>query len=388
MSDVPVSLFVLDLIPTQSLDLISNSPGLYGQDFSQVLQQQVGLRNTVEPFSVLPVTTIGPLEELVIYEVPFLNPQNALPTNIKPVGLNPDEQKELVPLQNKIPFLELGLDQAQVRQNPVLPNSGVAAQLIQAVPVPVPNGLPGGKELPDGRGLLPRSPVNIAGNLDSSPANLVSAAVEGTPEQPTATVRQDPPPSILSQDQPTIRQVQPPATVTPSSIGEVSQTVEPQATTQLGVAESRGVTTIIKTPLLPNVPPQQQQTWQTELSQRILWLTESKTPVATLRLNPPELGLVEVRVSVSQDQAAVSFAASSPEVRSAIEAALPRLHGLFQQNGMDLSHTDVGQHQDPQAQTSASSDGSDYSESEPEPIQHESAVESEVDTHRILDVFI
>ena len=389
MSDVPASLFVLDLIPTQSLDLSANRQGLEGQNFSQVLEQQVERTDVGNVASLLPVTTIGPLEELVIYEVPLLDPKNPLPLNTKPMVLNPEESEELEALQNKIPFLESSIERPQVIPIPALPGNSVAAELLQTTPIPAPVGLPGGKDLPETRSLLPQSSVNLANHSDRSTATLTSAKVENLSEQPASAIRQD---SILENavPEPPTRQPTLPTTLTTSpSIGELSQTAAPQITTPpSAAAESRGVTATLKAPLLPNVPPQEQQTWQTELSQRILWLTESKTPVATLRLNPPELGLVEIRVSVSQDQAAVSFAASSPEVRSAIEAALPRLHGLFQQNGMDLSHTDVGQHRDSQAQTSAGGDGTDFAEPEAESINSESSVESDLENHQILDVFI
>lgn len=62
-----------------------------------------------------------------------------------------------------------------------------------------------------------------------------------------------------------------------------------------------------------------------------------------IRLDPPELGSMQIRLSVNNDQAAVSFVVSNPQAKDALEAALPRLREMLEQQGMQLADSDVKQ---------------------------------------------
>ena len=92
--------------------------------------------------------------------------------------------------------------------------------------------------------------------------------------------------------------------------------------------------------------------WDEAFGQRLVWhLGRGQTGVR-IRVNPPELGHVEVRLTVHQDQASVHFSAPSPQVREAVEAALPRLREMLAETGIQLadagvSAQDSGGHGDP-----------------------------------------
>ena len=62
---------------------------------------------------------------------------------------------------------------------------------------------------------------------------------------------------------------------------------------------------------------------------------------AELTLNPPHLGNVEVRLSLSGNEAGAHFFAAQPSVREAIEAALPRLREMLAEAGLSLGQTQV-----------------------------------------------
>ena len=64
---------------------------------------------------------------------------------------------------------------------------------------------------------------------------------------------------------------------------------------------------------------------------------------AELRLNPASLGSVEVRLSINNDQASVTFLAQNAATRDALEQAMPRLRESLAENGLALSHSEVGQ---------------------------------------------
>ena len=62
---------------------------------------------------------------------------------------------------------------------------------------------------------------------------------------------------------------------------------------------------------------------------------------ATLTLNPPDLGPLQVVLNVSNDQASVAFTAAQPEVRQALEQALPKLRETMGEAGITLGNTSV-----------------------------------------------
>jgi flagellar hook-length control protein FliK len=65
---------------------------------------------------------------------------------------------------------------------------------------------------------------------------------------------------------------------------------------------------------------------------------------ADLQLSPADLGPLEVRVVVTHDQANVSFTSNHAHVREALEAAIPRLREMLEQQGLNLANADVSQH--------------------------------------------
>lgn len=81
--------------------------------------------------------------------------------------------------------------------------------------------------------------------------------------------------------------------------------------------------------------------WDGAIADRVMWMVQGEQQTAKLRLNPPNLGPLEVRVTINQDQASVSFLAQHAAVREALEAALPRLREMFDQQSMQLVRADV-----------------------------------------------
>lgn len=81
--------------------------------------------------------------------------------------------------------------------------------------------------------------------------------------------------------------------------------------------------------------------WETALGQRVCWMIGDQQHTASLLLDPPELGLLQVVVTVSNDQATATFVAAEPEVRRAIEAAIPRLREMMDSAGIQLGDATV-----------------------------------------------
>ncbi|MBN9132405.1 MAG: flagellar hook-length control protein FliK [Nitrosospira multiformis] len=81
--------------------------------------------------------------------------------------------------------------------------------------------------------------------------------------------------------------------------------------------------------------------WDNALGQRVLWMISHQHQIAELNLNPPDLGPLQVVLSVSNDQASAAFVSQNPEVRQALEAALPRLKEMMAESGINLGNATV-----------------------------------------------
>nr|WP_217345026.1 flagellar hook-length control protein FliK [Noviherbaspirillum sp. L7-7A]MBV0879238.1 flagellar hook-length control protein FliK [Noviherbaspirillum sp. L7-7A] len=81
--------------------------------------------------------------------------------------------------------------------------------------------------------------------------------------------------------------------------------------------------------------------WDQALGQKIVWMAQGGEQSASLTMNPPELGPMQVVLSVSNNQATVDFMAAQPEVRQALEAALPRLREMMGESGIQLGQANV-----------------------------------------------
>lgn len=82
--------------------------------------------------------------------------------------------------------------------------------------------------------------------------------------------------------------------------------------------------------------------WDQELGARVLWVVRDQLQHAELRLNPPNLGPLEVRLSLQSDQSInLSFSASQLQARDAVEAAIPRLREMLAESGVNLGDVNV-----------------------------------------------
>lgn len=84
-----------------------------------------------------------------------------------------------------------------------------------------------------------------------------------------------------------------------------------------------------------------QPQWGQAVGDKVLWLAAQNVSAAEIRLDPPDLGPMQVKVSVNQDQATVSFTSPHPVVRDALDQQLNRLREMFTEQGLDLVNVDV-----------------------------------------------
>jgi flagellar hook-length control protein FliK len=81
--------------------------------------------------------------------------------------------------------------------------------------------------------------------------------------------------------------------------------------------------------------------WDQALGQKVVWMVAGEQQSASLTLNPPDLGPLQVVLNVSNSQANATFIAAQPEVRQALEAALPKLRDMLGEAGIQLGQASV-----------------------------------------------
>jgi flagellar hook-length control protein FliK len=100
--------------------------------------------------------------------------------------------------------------------------------------------------------------------------------------------------------------------------------------------------------------------WNDQVGQKVVYMVGGEDQTASLTLNPPDLGPLQVVLSVSNGQADVTFSSNQLEVRQALENALPRLQEMMSESGIALGNATVnagmsngGQAQQDQAMASS-----------------------------------
>ena len=80
---------------------------------------------------------------------------------------------------------------------------------------------------------------------------------------------------------------------------------------------------------------------QQQLNEKIRWMVNARNTMAEIRLDPPELGSMQVRVNVSGDAASVSFVVQSQQAKDALAESMPRLREMLSEQGIELGDAHV-----------------------------------------------
>lgn len=97
------------------------------------------------------------------------------------------------------------------------------------------------------------------------------------------------------------------------------------------------------TPTVTTLLPQavQDPAWADAFGQRVAMLAQQGTQTATLQLNPPELGPIQVRIAMSEQGAKVEFTTLQQTTSELIETAMPRLAAALEHQGLRLDDSRV-----------------------------------------------
>lgn len=227
-------------------------------------------------------------------------PDKAVIQNLTPV-LNADGDIETVDIEGKARF-------ADILKKDGAAQSAIRADILQAISQKTSSD--------DGNGqTLKTSLQNLLLNADNKPMPNGQAA---------ELIRQIQPGQQRSTDNRAVAGLVTALTPSASAPGQASAASAPQ--------------------IAMDVQPQlNSAAWSRVVSSRVVWMAREGVQQAELRLNPANLGSVDVRLNINNDQASVTFLAQNAATREALEQAMPRLRESLAENGLSLTHSEVGQ---------------------------------------------
>ncbi|HOY69908.1 MAG TPA: flagellar hook-length control protein FliK [Methylotenera sp.] len=81
--------------------------------------------------------------------------------------------------------------------------------------------------------------------------------------------------------------------------------------------------------------------WNQAISQRVVWMAGAGEQSATLTLNPPDLGPLQVVVQVHNGLADTTFTSDNADVRQALQDGIEHLREKMRESGVQLGQTNV-----------------------------------------------
>jgi len=126
------------------------------------------------------------------------------------------------------------------------------------------------------------------------------------------------------------------------SIGELRTENFANKLNSLNQAMTQQVNAAQRSAVVPGQPvPMQQNGWSEAVVDRVMWMSSQNLKSAEIQLDPQDLGRLDVKISLNQDQTQIAFASPHAAVREALEGQMNRLRDMFTQQGMNLGDVNV-----------------------------------------------
>lgn len=295
-------------------------------------------------------------DSAISIEIPVLLPfLGANPSAASSLASAPAAAKKRGPDEEPLPELQAATEPA-------------AAQILAGLPATPPETLPAVLAAATAEA-QPATPAAIPAALPAAPAGTRPAAPpEALPSGSAGTVGTSPRKQNAEAMDPALASAQPASS---GGTGQVSGKMAPDAAINADAGSKRGGQIPLEGPasdfhalmeraaaMTPgatspsNGPPANpslridtplgQTGWQEEAGQKLTWMVGSGRQQADLVLTPPNLGRVEVSLTMNGDQASAIFTSSNPAVREALESSLHRLREILADAGVSLGQAEVG----------------------------------------------
>jgi flagellar hook-length control protein FliK len=137
-----------------------------------------------------------------------------------------------------------------------------------------------------------------------------------------------------------------------------------------------------------------QQAWGDAITARITMNAAQDVKQVTIHLDPPELGTLELKLHVKDDQQTlVQVNVQHPQVKEALESSAHRLREMLADHGLELSEFDVQTDSDRREQLADDSDKNDQGQSQNSDTSPQSDEEMSIEipkakNNNLLDTFV
>ncbi len=134
--------------------------------------------------------------------------------------------------------------------------------------------------------------------------------------------------------------------------------------------------------------------WDQAISQKVVWMLGAQEQSATLTLNPPDMGPLQVVIHVHNDQADTTFISDNAEVRQALQDGMDNLREKMNASGIQLGQANVSsggqmQQQFQQAAQQSRTGVSFDKNASTSPIEHVSSSKMSIRTSNgLVDTFV
>ena len=119
------------------------------------------------------------------------------------------------------------------------------------------------------------------------------------------------------------------------------------------------------------------------LQERVTSMLSINNKEAEIRLDPPEMGSMQIRIRSDAEQAQINFVVQNQQAKEALEQSLPRLRELLMQQGLELGESSISyggsspeqneqQEGQPQAQMANNSSSDETNSEQPDKQTHSS----------------
>jgi flagellar hook-length control protein FliK len=109
-----------------------------------------------------------------------------------------------------------------------------------------------------------------------------------------------------------------------------------------------------------------------QVAERLQMMMSKNLKHVDIRLDPPELGRMQIRMSLNSDAASVHFTVQNQQTRDLVDQAMPRLREMLAQQGLQLADSSVQQQSSGQQQRQmAQHQGSENGSSQPMNGEHD-----------------
>ncbi len=181
------------------------------------------------------------------------------------------------------------------------------------------------------------------GAANSGPQSLPATDTSATPAQPGLALEKQ----TLAEQTSTLARTASAMPVEQLKLAEASQTQSPSSISSATVAPTASPMVAGETAPRPDVvqiiqTPVGAPGWDQELGTRVNWLVKQNISVAEIRLNPPELGPIAIKIAVDGGDTQIHFVAQHAQSRELLEQASFRLRESLMESGFSSVNVDVG----------------------------------------------